>query len=675
MQSRTSPQGSTLVSLLLVFAGLVQATSLAAGEEGPQQANFKAQFLKLCDESCPILRQQARATEKRSRVFYTDSYAVRALMVAYDMTGKQEYFDASTLWCDGMLEYQQGMIPAGAYYMQYGRKPGEDKGNRYSADSSSIGLGVLSVSVRSTDPKQKQRYLDSVKAFFKLVADRFVRPSGGVTDGYWPKSDDEWWCSTGIFGSLAFHLYAETRDESYLQIGLGTIDWLNRQDLLGMKDYAMPIVLMYSLEAYSASKDFPGLLDDIRAKLMWGTVYHYYAVPKQPYGAITQHMSPFTPVELHHGWLLGKERIIKAVPGTFSRSTLAHDMPPLNGVRPRGTRVHGPERYRNFMLESHLCALPIAVDGVHRGQRSQQQGSGEGYESTSCSSVHRGDSLSHVDGQPCGSWHLADSPVPHCSDAERRVKTRSESGSQRWPLWGDFSGQALFREKVWLLGALTAVSSMGPLMRRPSKGLRLRDNSEGKTNFSRVRVIPWRLQPSCDVRVPAARPITTQHGGWVGAYRGVSRGVRFAYAGRLLFMVGSVLFPESHGAAPPKQLAAVFAVELSQFLARRRNHPLLEIWKGRSGRRPEPVAVRSSSVARNAWQNPLSRPCPSEFPGVRHSEEVLSSRHPPIEPCLLPGHQLFCHTIMRKSRASRDLEASSPTGPKSVNPFPRVLED
>jgi hypothetical protein len=27
---------------------------------------------------------------------------------------------------------------------------------------------------------------------------------------------------------------------------------------------------------------------------------------------------PFTPVELHRGWLLGKERIITAVPGTFT---------------------------------------------------------------------------------------------------------------------------------------------------------------------------------------------------------------------------------------------------------------------------------------------------------------------------------------------------------------------
>lgn len=253
MQSRFRCRVSILAFFAPMIAGLAQAAEPAAGGEGARQPDFRAEFLRLCDESCPILRRQAQATEKGSRVFYMDSYAVRALMVAHDMTGKPEYFDAAQVWCDRMIEYQQGMIPAGAYYMQYGRKPGEDKGDWYSADSSSIGLGVLAVSVRSTDPRQKQRHLDSVKAFFKLVAERFVRPSGGVTDGYWPKSDDEWWCSTGIFGSLAFHLYAETHDESYRRIGLGTIDWLNRQDLLGMKDFAMPIVLMYSLEAYSAS--------------------------------------------------------------------------------------------------------------------------------------------------------------------------------------------------------------------------------------------------------------------------------------------------------------------------------------------------------------------------------------------------------------------------------------
>ena len=78
-----------------------------------------------------------------------------------------------------------------------------------------------------------------------------------MTDGYWPKSDDEWWCSSGIFGSLAFHLYDETGEESYLRIGLGTIDWLNRQDLLTVAIHfpakeIRPTVMMYCLEAYSA---------------------------------------------------------------------------------------------------------------------------------------------------------------------------------------------------------------------------------------------------------------------------------------------------------------------------------------------------------------------------------------------------------------------------------------
>jgi hypothetical protein len=80
-----------------------------------------------------------------------------------------------------------------------------------------------------------------------------------------------------------------------------------------------------SLGDHLTVKDFAGLWDDIRAKVMWGSLYYYYATPKQPYGTITQHMFPFTPVELHHGWLLGRERIVTAVPGTFTFS----DMRPL----------------------------------------------------------------------------------------------------------------------------------------------------------------------------------------------------------------------------------------------------------------------------------------------------------------------------------------------------------
>ncbi|NOX55531.1 MAG: hypothetical protein GXP27_14060 [Planctomycetes bacterium] len=219
--------------------------------------DWKAEFLTLCDAGRKIVEKQARTEKRIGRAFYWDSYVVRALAVAYDMTGRQEYLDACRLWSDRMLQFQRQMIPPGAYYMQYGRHPGQTKGNWYVADCSSIALGVLATAVRCDEPEDKARYLKSVQDFARLVVDRFVRPSGGVTDGYWPKSDKEWWCSTGIFGSLAFHLHAETGDPSYLRVGLGTIDWLNRQDLFRVAVHfppkqITPTVLMYCLEAYSA---------------------------------------------------------------------------------------------------------------------------------------------------------------------------------------------------------------------------------------------------------------------------------------------------------------------------------------------------------------------------------------------------------------------------------------
>jgi hypothetical protein len=54
-----------------------------------------------------------------------------------------------------------------------------------------------------------------------------------------------------------------------------------------------------------------------------GTVYYYYTydIPKKGPGAgdygIINHMFPFTPVELHSGWLVGKERILTAKSGDF----------------------------------------------------------------------------------------------------------------------------------------------------------------------------------------------------------------------------------------------------------------------------------------------------------------------------------------------------------------------
>jgi hypothetical protein len=190
-------------------------------------------------------------------MFFVDSYAVRALGVAYDLTGRKRYLDACRTWTERIIRHQERMIPTGAYYMNYHRKPGESEGQWFSADSGSIAMGVLATAVRTQDSQKRRRYLDSAKAYVELVMEKFVRDSGGVTDGYWDKSDEEWWCSTALFSSAAFQLYNLTGEESYKLAALQAVDWLLDFDygdtiLYDFKDGA-PTTIFYVLEAYSSS--------------------------------------------------------------------------------------------------------------------------------------------------------------------------------------------------------------------------------------------------------------------------------------------------------------------------------------------------------------------------------------------------------------------------------------
>lgn len=223
------------------------------------ESAFKTDFLRLCDLSCRELNLEVRVPP-RHKAFYVDSYAVRALAVAHDVTGKPEYFDACRVWCEGMLDDQKSMKPAAAYHMNYGRKPGQDTGGWYVADSACIAMGVLATATRCTDPAEKQRYLGSVESFARLVIENYVGEQGGITDGLWETYDGQWWCSSGTFGSLMFLLYDQTGKREYLEVGLGTIDWLNRLEFSELKhisfEDAAPAVIMYMFEAYTAAMPY-----------------------------------------------------------------------------------------------------------------------------------------------------------------------------------------------------------------------------------------------------------------------------------------------------------------------------------------------------------------------------------------------------------------------------------
>lgn len=215
---------------------------------------FYSQFLRLCDSA--VVRV---TNEKSTEPFFVDSYGVRSLCAAYDMTGNSKYLDACRSWSKRMVEFQSKMIPLGAYYMNYGRKPGDTSGDWYAADCSSIAMGVLATAVRCKSP-EREELINSVEQFESLVLKNYVRHPGGISDGLWPAYDGAWWCSSSLFASLSFLLYENTGDKTYLNAGLNIIDWLDTLDLTTVQplplEHQGPSLPMYVMEAYSAGWKF-----------------------------------------------------------------------------------------------------------------------------------------------------------------------------------------------------------------------------------------------------------------------------------------------------------------------------------------------------------------------------------------------------------------------------------
>lgn len=237
--------------LRLRFALLLSLASSLAGYAAAPAA-VTAEFHRLCDLAAPELLIAGRDTP-----FYAEAYAVRALCVAHDRTDKAEYRKGARAWADRMIDLQAQMIPAGAYYMNYGRKPGANTGNWNVADSASIAMGVLAVAVRTGDSGVRARTLASVRAFADLVLANWIGPHGGIRNGHWPTFREEWWCSTANFASLLFLLHRETGAPRDLDVALGAIDWLNRLDLMTAGPMTIAekgaTIPFYVLEAYSAA--------------------------------------------------------------------------------------------------------------------------------------------------------------------------------------------------------------------------------------------------------------------------------------------------------------------------------------------------------------------------------------------------------------------------------------
>ena len=261
----------------------------AAAEKDVMRAQFEARFLKFCDLAAAELNKPLTQFTSRTNAdpathhmpFFEDAHAVRALAVAYDMTGKGSYLQACKLWSDRMIEYQSRMIPKGAYYMNHSRAPGQDKGQWNAADSGSVSMGVLATATRCADAQDKARYVRSVKSFVKLVMDNYVGPEGGICNGLWPEYSGQWWCSSATVGTCALVLYEETGEEQYLKLGMGAFHWLLKQDFRELKPITFEQrpsgTIFYCFELYLAglkhlrpdSADYKRALAQIQLALDW----------------------------------------------------------------------------------------------------------------------------------------------------------------------------------------------------------------------------------------------------------------------------------------------------------------------------------------------------------------------------------------------------------------------
>ena len=149
----------------VVFVLTIVASQARERRFSEEEVKVLGNFLALSDFAVQALNQEPPDREgyrddpglRDYYMFFVDSYAVRGLAVAYDLTGRQEYFDACRTWTERIIRHQDRMIPAGAYYMNYHRKPGESEGQWFSADSGSIAMGVLATAARTPDSQERRR--------------------------------------------------------------------------------------------------------------------------------------------------------------------------------------------------------------------------------------------------------------------------------------------------------------------------------------------------------------------------------------------------------------------------------------------------------------------------------------------------------------------------------------
>ncbi len=114
-----------------------------------------------------------------------------------------------------------------------------------------------------------------------------------------------------------------------------------------------PIALGYPWYQLSADRqrDMKRFMADVIVNLKYGALYYYYGISDGLTYGFVNRMFPFTPRELHSGWLVGEERIITTKSGEYGWGDKS------------GAKVY---HYDNVGTETLVDLPPRVVNGAHR---------------------------------------------------------------------------------------------------------------------------------------------------------------------------------------------------------------------------------------------------------------------------------------------------------------------
>lgn len=166
------------------------------------------------------------------RMWYTCTFAIRALLAAYEIIGKPAYLDACIRCMDLFVSEQ---LPNGAFMDSIGKKLLRDctpeevlhlqKTRRKPMSDIGSTVGALALTAVHCSAERRERYITALKRFCSDWASLCQAQDGSFCDGY-GLGEGVYSCATAIEAATHALVYKVTGDKAYIQTAERAIRYL-----------------------------------------------------------------------------------------------------------------------------------------------------------------------------------------------------------------------------------------------------------------------------------------------------------------------------------------------------------------------------------------------------------------------------------------------------------------